>query len=435
MKQIIHILLACLILFSSCNQKQQADEPQKELESQFDTYFTALTNLGKFNGVIYVVQDGEDIIHKAFNLSQDTNNSLHVTTVHQFDIHSVSKVMARYLLLQLEEEGKIHLQDKLNQYIPDFPRGKEICIGMLLDHQSGLPRELSQFEGKLLDLDLPQIIELIKQEALIFEPGKDVQYSNLAYKIIYYLIGEITGETFEKALNKRLFIPLEMTSSGAHFYAEQGNPKNLAANHEVEEDTIIQVPNILEDEFKTARIYSTTTDLMILLQEFQHNPIAHKMMKDSVVQHSGGSDGIRAHAYTNWKNKSSFVLLCNFDGIPFQVTIKDMINILEGKPYNIPKKINRKSVEVGAHILNKYKGTYTFADMNKLKLLFDVADGQLIVFQDNEQIATLLAENDSTFFEQSSDAEVFEFISNQEGDFEVLMGWRGVKLKGVKEGE
>ncbi len=341
--------------------------------------------------------------------------------------------MAHYLILQLNEEGKLSFEDPLSKYIADFPRGEEITIKMLLNHSSGLPRELSQPIEKPLDLELSEIIDLIKQEPLIFEPGTGEQYSNLAYQLIYYLIGEIGDNSFEEYLNDNLFMPLGMQDSGAHFYTEQKNIKDLAANHELSADSIRQVPNILNEEFKTARIYSTAADLMLFLEALQQDPMSFTIKKDSVIQQSGGSDGIRTHVYADLRSKTSFVLLSNYEGIPFMKTINDMMAILEGEPYEVPKKIERKAIQLEEEILAKYTGTYSFADMNQLELEIVIAEGRLGVLQDGELVGTLQAENDSTFFENPNEAESFEFIANQQESYDVLMGWKGIKLKGIRK--
>ena len=57
----------------------------------------------------------------------------------------------------------------------------------------------------------------------------------------------------------------------------------------------------------------------------------------------------------------------------------------------------------------------------------------LSVFQDNKLISNLLAENENTFFENPKEAESFEFIKIDKNSYDVLMGWKGVVLKGLKK--
>ena len=71
--------------------------------------------------------------------------------------------------------------------------------------------------------------------------------------------------------------------------------------------------------------------------------------------------------------------------------------------------------------------------MGNLELTFKVENENLAVYQDGEQIATLKAESENTFFDDPKEPESFEFVNNENGSFNVQMGWKGVKLKGIKK--
>src|SRR5210317_1320347 len=100
MKQILLILLSILLI--ACNgtskKKESIDsEGTNELEKKIDEYFSALNEMGKFNGIVFASKNDTLIINKAYNLNQDINSTTYVTTESQFDIHSVSKLMAKYI--------------------------------------------------------------------------------------------------------------------------------------------------------------------------------------------------------------------------------------------------------------------------------------------------------------------------------------------------
>ena len=109
-----------------------ADSAKQEnsVANNLDLYFTALKETGKFNGIVLAAQDGKPIFHKAFNLSSDKNSSTYVEPSSQFEIHSVSKLLAHYMIVKFEIEGKISRQQKLETFFPDFPRGDEIMIAI-----------------------------------------------------------------------------------------------------------------------------------------------------------------------------------------------------------------------------------------------------------------------------------------------------------------
>lgn len=68
-----------------------------------------------------------------------------------------------------------------------------------------------------------------------------------------------------------------------------------------------------------------------------------------------------------------------------------------------------------------------------IALFIEVASDHLLLFQDDEQIATLAAETAHIFFAVPEEAASFEFVENDKGTYDLLMDWRGVQLKGVRE--
>ena len=60
-------------------------------------------------------------------------------------------------------------------------------------------------------------------------------------------------------------------------------------------------------------------------------------------------------------------------------------------------------------------------------------DGNLILYQEGELIAELKAESESVFFENPKEAASFEFIETDNESYNVLMDFKGIKLKGIKK--
>lgn len=434
MKNRCFVFLMIILFSCKVNPKQRAlSQEQEILHQNLDNYFNALTKLKKFNGVILAYKNHSLIIEKAYNINSSKDSSTYVTVKHQFDIHSISKLMAKYLVVKLQNEGTILKHQTIDEFLPSFPNGDIITLEMLLNHTSGLPRNQTDFKGVEINLNAEDIIELAKHQQLLFEPGKDVQYSNIGYEVVYYILSKIYKKPFAQCIQDEIFIPLKMQHSGAHYHTTTNSLQNLAKNHILKDSIIVNVPNILENEFKTARIFSTAQDLNIFLKHLELKPFKTPLKnKEEIISKDGGSDGIRAQIYTDIENKFRFVLLANYDEIPFFKTINNFVKILNLEPVEIPKEINRIGVLLEKEILNMYSGSYQFADFNGLILTLKVENKQLAVFQDNKNIGVLTAESETVFFEDPKASESFSFIKNQYGTFDVLMGWKGITIKGVK---
>jgi len=126
----------------------------------------------------------------------------------------------------------------------------------------------------------------------------------------------------------------------------------------------------------------------------------------------------------------SFVYLSNYDEFNFGQTSKDIVNILEGKPYDIPKEVNRKSVRVNTEVLEQYIGKYDFAAINHTILEFRVEDSSLVLFQDNEKLAILFAESDNVFFENPKSSSSFEF--KKDNTHKLIYYYKGMTLEAIK---
>lgn len=425
------IAVSCLFLFS-CKKdigpkNKQALHP---LHSTLDTYFSALTALDKFNGVLLCKENDTLVLFKSYNIDTTGQSPLFVGRSSQFDIHSISKLMARYQLYKLEKEGKLSMKQKLSQFIADFPRGDEIPLELLAQHRSGLPRELSHAPENLLELGPKEVIECAMKESLLFEPGSDTQYSNIGYQLLYAIIGMQQKTDYARTIVTDLFDPIHMEHSGSHFGPSKNKLKRLASNHELTDTGFTQVANISNDEFRQARIFSTAQDLMYFLDAIQVDTGFVEMMGEASIGHSGGSDGIRVHVQLDVHSGMKYVLLCNIDAIPFTKTLDDVKKILAYQEVEIPRKLNRTSIVIPSKQLEKFVGSYLFPDLGNTILSTEVKRDSLLVYQDGEWIATLKPESDAIFFVDASDASSFEFVKNGEGSYDLLMDFRGAQLRG-----
>ncbi len=430
------ILFSLLFVLFSCGEEQKAlrvpfSKEHSEISQNLDEYFTALTELKKFNGVVLAYKSDTLLLEKAYNIYPSTDSSTYVDVNSQIDIHSISKLMSFYLVAKLDADGVLNLDDSLPKFYPNFPNGDEITIDMLLHHRSCLPRELMDFEGKEYDLSGDEIIAEIAKQDLLFEPGSDVQYSNLGYELVYDIVGISYGKSFAQVLVDEIFIPVGMDQSGAHFYSDNDRLFNPAQNHVLKDSILTPVPNILDDEFKTARIYSTVDDLDLFLQAVKLEPYRSMLMNDQgIIEKSGGSKGVRAQVYADFDSKIRFVFLSNYDEMPFNQTIDDIIKILRSEPFEIPKPIYRKAIDLDSEILLNYVGTYAFDDFDGLVLRVAIESGELILYQGDEVIAEFKAESETVFFEDPQADESFEFVPNDQGTFDAVMGWKGIEVEG-----
>ncbi|KAG0770878.1 hypothetical protein G6F22_017001 [Rhizopus arrhizus] len=86
---------------------------------------------------VMVLQDGRLIHAKAYG-QRDLARDLAVRTDTPFEIGSITKQFTAAAVVQLQEAGKLSLDDPLARYLPDAPHAHEVTLRQLLSHTSGL---------------------------------------------------------------------------------------------------------------------------------------------------------------------------------------------------------------------------------------------------------------------------------------------------------
>lgn len=132
-----------------------------------------------------------------------------------YDLASLTKVIGTTTrIFQLLGDGVITLKDPISKYIPDLSY-PEITIENLLMHNSGLPADVKNKHT----LNKINLIAKVKESQLNSEPGEKVQYSDLGYILLGWIIKNIDGN-LANSLRKNVFKPLDMNRTGY-------NPQNF----------------------------------------------------------------------------------------------------------------------------------------------------------------------------------------------------------------
>ena len=137
----------------------------------------------------------------------------------RFRIGSVTKSFVATIVLQLVNEGKLSLDDSVEQWLPGVvPNGSAITIRHLLSHRSGLFDYVNDkqilapyLNGHLDHVWTPlQIVRMATKHKPLFAPGAPGKqsYSNTGYVLLGLVIEKVTGRPFAEELNTRIFRPL-----------------------------------------------------------------------------------------------------------------------------------------------------------------------------------------------------------------------------------
>lgn len=168
-----------------------------------------------------IMRNGQLIYSKGYgmaNLEYTIPNS--DSTV--FRIGSTSKQFTAACIILLVEQGRLTLDETLQEIFPDFPDyAKKITIRHLLNHTSGIRDylQLSFLKGLGDDdfyTDDDVMAWLVNQRDLNFEPGAEFLYSNSGYWLLGQIVLEVAGMNLAEFAARELFQPLGMEHTHFH---------------------------------------------------------------------------------------------------------------------------------------------------------------------------------------------------------------------------
>jgi len=143
---------------------------------------------------------------------------------------SSTKPLVAVALLQLVEEGRAALDDRVAKHIPEFgTRGKERCTLLhLLTHRGGFPGTAPELESAMSKVarDWPEALRFVCEMEAIWEPGTDRGYHpRTAWFVVGELVQRLAGRPLAEVLRARVLEPLGVPLDGFSL----GRPQDLAA--------------------------------------------------------------------------------------------------------------------------------------------------------------------------------------------------------------
>lgn len=165
---------------------------------------------------VLVVRDGRAVVRRAYGLA-DVARRIPATPATNYRLASVTKQFTAAAVLQLAREGKLSVDDRVQQWLPSLPQ-RDVTIRQLLTHTSGLiDYEDVIPEGttrQLRDADVLRLLE--PQTRTYFTPGTAYRYSNSGYALLALIVERASGQSFASFLKSRIFEPLGMHGTVAH---------------------------------------------------------------------------------------------------------------------------------------------------------------------------------------------------------------------------
>jgi CubicO group peptidase (beta-lactamase class C family) len=409
---------------------------QENHAKKLDELFTFYQQQNLFNGSVLVARKGQILLNKGFGQA-DVATKKDNSSKSIFQIYSITKTFTATVILKLMEEKKLSLSDKLSKFYPDFPKGDSITIEHLLTHTSGI---YDFTRGNTMpDQTEKSFVDFHKTKPLDFPVGMDWSYSNSGYYFLGYIIEKTTGMSYEAAVAKYIFKPLEMEQSGFAFKFLKNKEKTIGYQAFTEKKQTAATVYDPPGPYAAGGIYSTVEDLYkyyvglnaykiiskttlekaytAFKSNYGYGWVVLPMFDKKTVGHSGAGAGFRSQLVQVPEDDVAIILLTNTER-DLNNAVSAVLKVLYDKPYKIPVIININKTE-----LQQYVGTYQVNP--NFTIYVTMENGKLVSQPANQPKSFLYPEKQNLFyveelagyirFEKNKAQQVDTLIFNKEG--------------------
>lgn len=401
-----------------------------------DAYARAAEAVQHFQGVVLVARDGKPLLEKGYGLA-DRELAVPNTPATKFLIGSVTKQFTAAAILQLQEQGKLSVQDPIAKYLPNWPKpnGDRITIHQLLSHTSGLPNytdDAALMARRTLDLSPEELCATFQDKPLDFEPGTGWAYSNSGYVVLGRIIEAVAGVPYEQYLQEHVLGPAGMRDSG-YGHQEPVIP-NRACGYAWKDGNWTNALRIaMTLPYSAGALYATAGDLLRWDQALYGDKVLSAASKEQMftpvradygygqmlqdrhghreIMHGGGIDGFTSHLARYPDDRLTVIVLCNNESVQAPAIGVAIAAILFGQPYDVP--MAKTAVALDPARLDDYLGAYRIAD-GQYRLIRRDGD-QLLSQRSGGAPRRIFPEAKDRFFYENDNATTVTFERDAKG--------------------
>jgi CubicO group peptidase (beta-lactamase class C family) len=306
---------------------------------EIDVYLTQLVEERRFSGSVLVARGGAILLERGYGLA-DRSCAVPNTPETTFRIGSITKQFTAMAILQLQEAGKLDVDDPITRYLPDYPiparDGVAITVHHLLSHTSGIPEFFTVYSpddpGSWPRTPREIVYKIAANHPLDFTPGTTFSYSNTGYLVLGLIVEEASGERYETYLREQVFAPLGMDATGFEAAGDARPDPAVGYNtgFGVRDDsarTPMAIPYAAGGMFSTVgdlyrwdrALYTeqlvgrSSVELMFtpVLEDYAYGWIVADFMGHRVTAHGGSIDGFLATIVRFVDDDAVIIILAN----------------------------------------------------------------------------------------------------------------------------
>lgn len=318
--------IAIVVLILTLNHADAQDKKTIQIDSLIDHVY----QLGLFNGNVLIAEKG-DVVYKASMGFAEAAKKNRLTDQYKFLMGSIVREFSAVGIMMLSEHGKLNVEDKLSKYLSELPeQAGKMSVKELLQHASD-------------------------NENIVLQQK---------------LVEKLTGVSFSQFIADELFKP-----SGIHIIPVQ--PKEQESfvaksfNNDHQQDKLdipssMQVYLTLDDLYAwLQRLYQlkvisadAVKQLLFTAEKDKPSALGYGIMEgDKWVSHMDIGSILNSEVFfsTNISRGRTIILMSNNKNIKLSELNNIIQSILDGKPYNFPKKSLFQKIEKQISALNGHQ--------------------------------------------------------------------------------
>lgn len=440
-----------------------SESKDEGLKTKLKEFMEIYTENQNFQGSVLVAKNNEILLDEGFGYS---NAQLKIKNDSQtkFALGSMTKQFVSTGIVQLEENGLLRFDDTVNKYVDGLKYGDKITIHNLLTHTSGLVNvsDLPEFYA-LSDASPKDVIDLVKDSDMIFNPGEQFLYNNTNYILLGMILENVSGETMEDYFQNHFFNPLGMKDTGI-VYGKKTTHIATPYQGYIEIYEVDDKP-LLANIYGAGSIYSTVEDMYRWNKALGEDKLLSKESKEKLFtgyesmggnlsyaygwmvgenengkyyMHDGSTLGFSSVSYKNIADDTTIIILANrrMQDVGGMCTYLQYILAENDVDYNqipkLPSEINMDKDE-----FEKYAGQYTVYNamtMDDMAMNVFAEEDKFFLQVDEQDKIQIYPEGNDKFFMKLLDAHMV-FGLNEDGiSDKITFTQMGMDFKGYKEG-
>ncbi|TDN35735.1 hypothetical protein A8B98_12685 [Hymenobacter sp. UV11] len=213
------LLAALLVLLLATPAGAQPGVPPIRTLAQLQDSLRAVMAREHIPGLMLTLVSHDSVLFEGGLGLADVEARRPVTAHTRFRIGSITKTFVAAGLMQLIEQGKLHLNDEVRKIAPEIPIDNPweatdpVRVVHLLEHTAGFDDMAFNHMYNLTPTD-PRglaVLALFRNELRCrWRPGERMSYANPGYQVVGYLLEKFSGQPYEQYLTTHLLRPLTM---------------------------------------------------------------------------------------------------------------------------------------------------------------------------------------------------------------------------------